>query len=239
MVDLTGTAPQVPDRPINMPLEGTADIAIWLTIRSVLLDTEMHGHIPVNAGLIRPITIVAPKGCLANPTFPAPTIARFCPGNQLADTVMKALSRRCPTTSRPASATSRSSPSPASRTRPLGAHGDLRGLLWRPPGQGRHGRRRHALRQHPQQPDRGHRDPPAVARAALRAARGRGRRRQVARRPGLGARVHLPLRRRRLGRGRRPSLPAMGLPRRQGRHAGQARPGAGRHSGRCPPRCRT
>ena len=95
-VDLTGTAPQVPDRPINMPLEGTADIAIWLTIRSVLLDTEMHGHIPVNAGLIRPITIVAPKGCLANPTFPAPTIARFCPGNQLADTVMKALSQAMP-----------------------------------------------------------------------------------------------------------------------------------------------
>ena len=27
VVDLTGTAPQVPDRPINMPLEGTADIA--------------------------------------------------------------------------------------------------------------------------------------------------------------------------------------------------------------------
>ena len=96
VVDLTGTAPQVPDRPINMPLEGTADIAIWLTIRSVLLDTEIHGHIPVNAGLIRPITIIAPKGCLANPTFPAPTIARFCPGNQLADTVMKALSAAMP-----------------------------------------------------------------------------------------------------------------------------------------------
>jgi N-methylhydantoinase B len=97
MVDLTGTAPQVSDRPINMPLEGTADIAIWLTIRSVLLDTELHGHIPVNAGLLRPITIVAPKGCLANPTFPAPTIARFCPGNQLADTVMKALALAAPT----------------------------------------------------------------------------------------------------------------------------------------------
>ncbi|MBL8698510.1 MAG: hydantoinase B/oxoprolinase family protein [Alphaproteobacteria bacterium] len=95
-VDLTGTAPQVPDRPINMPLEGTADIAIWLTIRSVLLDTAVHGHIPVNAGLIRPITIVAPKGCLANPVFPAPTIARFCPGNQLADTVMKALAQAVP-----------------------------------------------------------------------------------------------------------------------------------------------
>ncbi|MCY4239814.1 MAG: hydantoinase B/oxoprolinase family protein [Rhodospirillaceae bacterium] len=96
VVDLTGTAPQIPDKPINMPLHGTVDIAIWLTVRSVLLDTAVHGHIPVNDGLVRPIKIVAPEGCLANPTFPAPTIARFCPGNQLADTVMKALSEVAP-----------------------------------------------------------------------------------------------------------------------------------------------
>ena len=95
-VDLTGTADQVPDRPINMPFIGTVDIAVWLTIRSVLLDTARCGHIPVNEGLTRPITIVAPLGCLANPIFPAPTIARFCPGNQLADTVMKALALAAP-----------------------------------------------------------------------------------------------------------------------------------------------
>ncbi len=96
VVDLTGTAPQIPDKPINMPLQGTVDIAIWLTVRSVLLDTAVHGHIPVNDGLVRPIKIVAPEGCLANPVFPAPTIARFCPGNQLADTVMKALAEVAP-----------------------------------------------------------------------------------------------------------------------------------------------
>ena len=95
-VDLTGTADQVPDKPINMPLEGTVDIAVWLTIRSVLLDTATHGHIPVNDGLVRPIKLIAPKGSLANPVFPAPTIARFAPGNQLADTVMKALSQVAP-----------------------------------------------------------------------------------------------------------------------------------------------
>jgi len=95
-VDLTGTADQIPDRPINMPLEGTVDIAVWLTVRSVLLDTATHGHIPVNDGLTRPIRLVVPKGCLANPEFPAPTIARFCPGNQLADTVMKALAEVAP-----------------------------------------------------------------------------------------------------------------------------------------------
>ena len=96
VVDLTGTAPQIPDKPINMPLHGTVDIAVWLTVRSVLLDTAVHGHIPVNDGLVRPIKIVAPKGTLVNPIFPAPTIARFCPGNQLADTVMKALAEVAP-----------------------------------------------------------------------------------------------------------------------------------------------
>lgn len=96
-VDLTGTAPQVSDKPINMPLEGTVDVAIWLTLRSILLDSTVYGNIPQNSGLTRPITIVAPRGTLANPVFPAPVIARFCPGNQLADTVMKALAGVVPT----------------------------------------------------------------------------------------------------------------------------------------------
>ena len=95
-VDLTGTAPQLPDKPINMPLEGTVDCAIWLTLRSILLDSADYGPIPQNSGLTRPITIVAPRGTLANPIFPAPVIARFCPGNQLADTVMKALAQVVP-----------------------------------------------------------------------------------------------------------------------------------------------
>jgi N-methylhydantoinase B len=95
-VDLTGTADEIPDKPINMPLEGTVDCAIWLTLRSILLDSVKFGEIPQNSGLTRPITIKAPKGCLANPNFPAPVIARFCPGNQLADTVMKALSQAVP-----------------------------------------------------------------------------------------------------------------------------------------------
>jgi N-methylhydantoinase B len=90
-VDLTGTAPQVPDRPINMPFVGTVDCAIWLTLRSILLDSVTYGPIPQNSGLTRPIKITAPLGCLANPVFPAPVIARFCPGNALADAVMKAL----------------------------------------------------------------------------------------------------------------------------------------------------
>jgi N-methylhydantoinase B len=95
-VDLAGTAPQVSDRPINMPFTGTTDCAIWMTVRSILLDSVTYGPIPQNSGLTRPIRIVAPLGCLANPIFPAPVIARFTPGNALADTVMKALSQATP-----------------------------------------------------------------------------------------------------------------------------------------------
>jgi N-methylhydantoinase B len=89
-VDLTGTDDQV-DLPINMPFEGTVDIAIALTIRAILLDTVRNEPVVSNQGLFRPITIEAPLGCLANPRFPAPTIARFCPGNLIADTIMRAL----------------------------------------------------------------------------------------------------------------------------------------------------
>ena len=96
VVDLDGTARQCDDRPINMPLEGTVDCAIWLTVRSILLDSETFGHIPQNSGLIRPITIKAPEGTIANPTFPAPTIARFVSGNIVADTLMKALAQAVP-----------------------------------------------------------------------------------------------------------------------------------------------
>ncbi|MEQ9811995.1 MAG: hydantoinase B/oxoprolinase family protein [Azospirillaceae bacterium] len=95
-VDLTGTADQVPDRPINMPLEGTVDCAVWLSLRSVLLDSAVHGEIQQNSGLTRPIHIVAPEGSLANPTFPAPVIARFCPGIELSNAIVQALSQVVP-----------------------------------------------------------------------------------------------------------------------------------------------
>jgi N-methylhydantoinase B len=95
-VDLTGTADQVPGHAINMPFIGTVDVAIWLTLRSILLDSEIYGNIPQNDGLYLPVKIVAPKGCIANPIFPAPTIARFAPGNVIADTLMRALAPAVP-----------------------------------------------------------------------------------------------------------------------------------------------
>ncbi|MCL1631576.1 hydantoinase B/oxoprolinase family protein [Sporolactobacillus sp. CPB3-1] len=96
IVDLTGTSDQVDDRPINMPFPGTTDMAVYLTIRTILLDSKKFGYIPQNAGLIKPIKIIAPEGTLVNPTYPAPTISRFCPGNALADTIMHALGQAVP-----------------------------------------------------------------------------------------------------------------------------------------------
>jgi N-methylhydantoinase B len=95
-VDLTGTAPQVSDRAINLPFVGTTDIAVYVTLRSILLDQAVHEHVPQNSGLVRPIRIVAERGSLANPTFPCATIARFCGGNVVADTLMAALAPICP-----------------------------------------------------------------------------------------------------------------------------------------------
>jgi N-methylhydantoinase B/acetone carboxylase, alpha subunit len=66
IVDLTGTAEQI-DLPINMPLAGTVDVAIWLTVRSNVCDTATIGNVPHNKGLTKPIKIVAPLGTLANP----------------------------------------------------------------------------------------------------------------------------------------------------------------------------
>ena len=111
-VDLTGTSPQI-DLPLNMPFEGTVDIAVYLTVRSILLDSDRHGQVPANSGLFRPITITAPGGLPREPALPG---ARRSPASAPATsspTRSCARSRRsCPTTSAPASATSRSSPTP-------------------------------------------------------------------------------------------------------------------------------
>lgn len=95
-VDLRGTAAQITDKAINIPFVGATDIAIYVTLRSILLDSATHEYVPQNSGLVRPIRILAEKGSLANPTFPCATIARFCPGNIVADTLMHALAEVCP-----------------------------------------------------------------------------------------------------------------------------------------------
>ena len=95
-VDLDGSAPQLPHAPINMPFFGTTDMAILLTLRTLLLPQTEFPDLPHNTGLFRPITISAPLGTIVNPIFPAPTIGRFCGGQMLSNLVIKALAKILP-----------------------------------------------------------------------------------------------------------------------------------------------
>lgn len=95
-VDLTGTAPQLDSLPFNMPFEGTVMCAVFTVVRSVLLDTDVHEEVPQNAGISRPLTVIAPRGTLANPVFPAPTLARAVGGQAVADALVRAFARVAP-----------------------------------------------------------------------------------------------------------------------------------------------
>ncbi len=190
-VDLTGTAPQVSDRPINMPLVGTVDCAIWLTLRSILLDCR---GLRQRAAELRPHAADPHRRTARHagqPDLPgAGDRAVLRRATRLADTVMKALAQAVP-----AAGQRRHRQSPRHRLfRPqrkpaLGAHGDPGGQLRRAVRQGRDGCGRYALRQHAEQPDRGHRIPSAAAGDAIRAAAGAGRCRPLAWRDRNGPRV--------------------------------------------------
>ena len=185
--------------------------------------------IPQNSGLTRPITIVAPEGCLANPIFPAPVIARFCPGNAARRHGDEGAVRR-PCRGRSAAGIGNLRVIAFSGLKEgdaLGAHGDLRGQLRRPATAWTAWMR--STRSMPTRAttrSRTSRSHLPLRVAALRTARERGRRRQMARRHRLDPRVRLPGRRRRFGRGRRPAIPAVGFSRRRRRHAGEGGPGA-------------
>jgi len=90
-VDFTGSAPQLDHAPINMPFFGTTDMAVLLTLRTLLLPETEYPNLPHNSGLFRPIRITAPIGTIVNPIFPAPTIGRFCGGQMVANLIVKAL----------------------------------------------------------------------------------------------------------------------------------------------------
>ena len=90
-IDLTGSAPQLDHAPINMPFYGTTDMAVLLTLRMLMLPETEFPNLPHNAGMFRPMTLSAPEGTIVNPTFPAPTIGRFCGGQMVANLVVRAL----------------------------------------------------------------------------------------------------------------------------------------------------
>ena len=91
-VDLTGSADQVPTG-FNVPFEGSTKVACFFAFRALLLDTATsQEYVPQNEGSFRPIKVIAPKGSIFNPNFPAACEARFTQCNRVIDLIIKALS---------------------------------------------------------------------------------------------------------------------------------------------------
>ncbi len=82
--DFTGTSPQQP-RAINCVLAYTNAMTTY-AIKSLLLP-----DLPNNHGLFKPISTVAPAGCLLNPTSPAPVGGRSCTGHYVPTAIFGAL----------------------------------------------------------------------------------------------------------------------------------------------------
>ena len=90
-VDLTGSSDQV-ETGFNVPFEGSTKVACFCAIRSLLLDAETSEiKVPSNQGSFRPINVIAPKGSIYNPNFPAAAEARFSQINRVIDLIYKAL----------------------------------------------------------------------------------------------------------------------------------------------------
>jgi N-methylhydantoinase B len=90
-VDLTGSAQQV-ETGFNVPFEGSTKVACFCAIRSLLLDTAVaEVRVPTNQGSFRPVSVIAPKGSIFNPNFPAAAEARFAQCNRVIDLILKAL----------------------------------------------------------------------------------------------------------------------------------------------------
>ena len=90
-VDLTGSADEVYTA-FNVSFEGATKTAINYIVHALFLDDDIyHQYIPQNDGMTRPLTIIAPKGCIFNPNFPRASTSRFCQANLMADCIMRSL----------------------------------------------------------------------------------------------------------------------------------------------------
>ncbi len=68
VIDFTGTSPQRPNN-FNAPLP-VCRAAVLYVFRTLVND-----DIPLNAGCMKPIEIIAPPGCMLNPAYPAAVVA--------------------------------------------------------------------------------------------------------------------------------------------------------------------
>ncbi len=92
IVDFEGSDPQVAG-PMNAPLRVTAS-GIFTTVKMVV---DPNNMIPPNSGCWRPVTVLAPEGCVVNAQWPAPVVyANHEIGHRVADMLFGALAQIVP-----------------------------------------------------------------------------------------------------------------------------------------------
>ena len=82
--DFTGTAEQI-KAPINVPYPCT-QAAVFFAVKAL-----MGADIPANEGINRAVTLIAPKGCIVNPTEPSPVGAQIDCEQRIPDAIFGAL----------------------------------------------------------------------------------------------------------------------------------------------------
>jgi N-methylhydantoinase B len=92
-LDFTGTDPQVAAA-INIPSHGQPHA--WLTLRILALVCTLDKTVPLNAGLLRPVSVTAPAGSLVNPLSPAAVGVRHAAAVRVNDILNGALSQALP-----------------------------------------------------------------------------------------------------------------------------------------------
>lgn len=89
--DLTGSSDQVPTA-YNCAFEGTTVSAFTFITRMMFLDEVAYPvFVPQNEGMLKPLTVEAPKGSLFNPNYPAATFSRFSQVQRAVDLALRAL----------------------------------------------------------------------------------------------------------------------------------------------------
>ena len=90
-IDFTGTAEQI-KAPINVPYPCTK-AAVFFSVKALMGD-----DIPANEGINRAVKIIAPKGCIVNPTEPSPIGAQIDCQQRIPDAIFGALAPIVPDT---------------------------------------------------------------------------------------------------------------------------------------------
>lgn len=95
VIDFEGTDPQV-EAALNIASFGTTHA--WLTTRILGLVMTLDPTMPLNGGLMRPVTLLAPKGSIVHAEYPAATGVRHAAASRVNDVLSAALIQVAPET---------------------------------------------------------------------------------------------------------------------------------------------